>query len=188
MGSVMSVVWYDFNGKNFDVYEVNNNFHRLPEDLAEGVAANARCPAGGRIRFTTNSQNIYIKAVMKSTKGIGFDLFRLENGSEVFAAGYRKPEYFICNGNFESSVNVSKDKEMHSYTLNFPYFGEIENFKLGIDEGTLLKRGEKYKNEKEITTIGGYIGEVNPGESTQLNSSATFDYANAYDFRIEKTK
>ena len=44
------------------------------------------------------------------------------------------------------------------------------------------------ENEKEITTIGGYIGEVNPGESTQLNSSATFDYANAYDFRIEKTK
>ncbi len=44
------------------------------------------------------------------------------------------------------------------------------------------------ENEKEITTIGGYIGEVNPGESTQLNSSATFDYANAYDFRIEKTE
>ena len=44
------------------------------------------------------------------------------------------------------------------------------------------------ENEKEITPIGGYIGEVNPGESTQLNSSATFDYANAYDFRIEKTK
>lgn len=44
------------------------------------------------------------------------------------------------------------------------------------------------ENEKEITTIGGYIGEVNPGESIQLNSSATFDYANAYDFRIEKTK
>ncbi len=161
MGDVMSVVWYDFNGKNFDIYGVNNNFHRLPEDLAEsvseGVAANARCPAGGRIRFTTNSQNIYIKAVMKSTKGIGFDLFRLENGSEVFAAGYRKPEYFICNGDFESSVNVSKDKEMHSYTLNFPYFGEIENFKLGIDEGTLLKRGEKYKNEKPIAFYGSSI-------------------------------
>lgn len=44
------------------------------------------------------------------------------------------------------------------------------------------------ENEKEITTIGGYIGEVNPGESIQLNSSATFDYANAYDFRIEKTE
>ena len=42
------------------------------------------------------------------------------------------------------------------------------------------------ENEKEITTIGGYIGEVNPGESIQLNSSATFDYANAYDFSITK--
>ena len=31
-----------------------------------------------------------------------------------------------------------------------------------------------------------YIAELEPGESTQLNTSATFDYANAYDFTIEK--
>ncbi len=38
----------------------------------------------------------------------------------------------------------------------------------------------------EIVTVGGYIGEIKPGESMQLNSSATFDYANAYDFEIIK--
>ena len=31
-----------------------------------------------------------------------------------------------------------------------------------------------------------YIAELEPGESTTLNTSATFDYANAYDFTIEK--
>lgn len=38
----------------------------------------------------------------------------------------------------------------------------------------------------EIITVGGYIGELEPEESTQLNCSATFDYANAYDFEITK--
>ncbi len=42
------------------------------------------------------------------------------------------------------------------------------------------------KNGNEIITVGGYIGEIKPGESMQLNSSATFDYANAYDFEITK--
>lgn len=157
----MAVVWYDFDCKNFDIYGVNINFHRLTEELAEsvsdGVAANARCLAGGRIRFTTNSENIHIKAVMKNTKGIGFDLFRLENGSEVFAACFRKKECFICDDNFETSANVSKGKKMYSYTLNFPYFGEIEDFKLGTDDGAILKKGEKYKNEKPVAFYGSSI-------------------------------
>lgn len=42
------------------------------------------------------------------------------------------------------------------------------------------------KQGNEIVTVGGYIGKLQPGQSTQLNSSATFDYANAYDFEITK--
>lgn len=38
----------------------------------------------------------------------------------------------------------------------------------------------------EIITIVAYIGSLEPGESTQFNTSATFDYANAYDFSITK--
>lgn len=46
---------------------------------------------------------------------------------------------------------------MHSYTLNFPYFGEIVDFKLGIDGGASLKNGEKYKNEKPVAFYGSSI-------------------------------
>ena len=42
------------------------------------------------------------------------------------------------------------------------------------------------KEGNEIVTVGGYIQELSAGESTQLNTSATFDYANAYDFTITK--
>ena len=36
----------------------------------------------------------------------------------------------------------------------------------------------------EIITIVAFIGSLEPGQSTQFNTSATFDYANAYDFSI----
>ena len=44
----------------------------------------------------------------------------------------------------------------------------------------------KDKTGKEITRIGAYIDKVNPGETAQLNASATSDFANAYDFEIVK--
>ena len=89
--------------------------------------------------------------------GIGFDLFRSENGSEIFAAAFRKSECFICYGDFEASAAVSKNNETYSYTLNFPYFGEIEGFKLEIDEGAILGNGAKYSNEKPIAFYGSSI-------------------------------
>lgn len=42
------------------------------------------------------------------------------------------------------------------------------------------------KEGKEIITIGAYIQELKPGKSAQFNTSATFDFANAYDFTIKK--
>ena len=42
------------------------------------------------------------------------------------------------------------------------------------------------KEGNEITTVSAYIGTVEPGKTTQLNTSATFDYANAYDLNIAK--
>lgn len=42
------------------------------------------------------------------------------------------------------------------------------------------------ENGKALTTLVGYIGELEPGESTQLSTSTTFDYANTYDVEITK--
>ena len=42
------------------------------------------------------------------------------------------------------------------------------------------------KQGNEIITVAAFFGELEPGQSTQLSTSATFDYANAYDFSITK--
>lgn len=81
---------------------------------------------------------------------------------------------------------------------------EISNFQLTAKDnvtillGTITNKSDAVKGDypvnikildkqgNEIITVGGYIGELQPGATTQLNCSATFDYANAYDFEITK--
>lgn len=41
------------------------------------------------------------------------------------------------------------------------------------------------KEGNTITEAHGYISKVEPGKTTQLNISKTFDFANAYDYTIE---
>lgn len=41
------------------------------------------------------------------------------------------------------------------------------------------------KEGNEIAIIGGIIGDVEPGQSVKLSSSATTDFSNAYDFTIK---
>lgn len=41
------------------------------------------------------------------------------------------------------------------------------------------------KDGNEIVTIGGIIGNVEPGQTVKLNSASTADFSNAYDFTIK---
>ena len=43
------------------------------------------------------------------------------------------------------------------------------------------------KEGKELTTVRGIIGKLEPGESTEFHANATFDFANAYDYTVTKT-
>ena len=44
------------------------------------------------------------------------------------------------------------------------------------------------KEGNTIVKVGGIIGPLQNGESTQFNTSMTLDYANAYDFKVELRK
>ena len=44
------------------------------------------------------------------------------------------------------------------------------------------------KEGNELGTVGGLIIPLQPGQSTQFNSSVQTDYANAYDFKIVETQ
>lgn len=158
----MNIRWFDIPNENFAMYGVLNDFSRLPREFAKevsgGVFDNSAYPAGGRVRFATNSKNIYIKADMEKTNGIGFDLYRLENNREICVAGIRKPDCFIHDGVFEAHRTTdSNDDEAHTYTLNFPYMGVIKSLQIGLDEDAALDAPQKYVTSKPVLFYGSSI-------------------------------
>ena len=62
--------WINVTPENVDIYGVSDDFKRLPEDVAKNTSENVytlmQQPAGGRIRFSTNSKSIRIKANITS--------------------------------------------------------------------------------------------------------------------------
>jgi len=154
--------WIDFRNPAFKLYGVNQQFERLPAEVAgqvnPGVGRLYRDPAGGRLRFSTDSKMIAVRAQVTRCKGVGFDLFRMEDDQEVFAAGFRRTECFICEGVFESRwVNVSDGTKMVPYTLNLPYIGNLASLEIGIDENARLEAGVPYRNEKPVVFYGSSI-------------------------------
>lgn len=62
---------------------------------------------------------------------------------------------------------------------------DVKNISDKKTELTLVDITLLDKEGKEITTIGGILGEAEPGATVQLNASATADFANAYDISIK---
>lgn len=157
--------WINVTPENVDIYGVSDDFKRLPEDVAKNTSENVytlmQQPAGGRIRFSTNSKSIRIKANITSAGTRGFDLFKLEYGREIFATGYRglSGEY-ISSGCFESREKesiVSDGSRITSYTLNLPHDCTMTELEIGIDDEASFGRGACYINEKPIIFYGSSI-------------------------------
>ena len=62
--------------------------------------------------------------------------------------------------------------------------GTVTNKSNETKKDITLKIKIKDKEGKEITTVDNYIGKLEPGKSTQLNSSTTFDYVEMYDYEV----
>jgi len=79
-----------------------------------------------------------------------------------------------------SNIRIVENNNVTQVTADIknPTNGTLGDFP--VDIKVLDKEG------KEIATIGGFIDRVAPGETAELNASATVDFANAYDFEIKK--
>ncbi len=152
--------WLELTPDNSDFYGMNGDFVRMPLDIAKsvssGVAGLSRHPAGGRIRFSTNSRNFAIRAEVEECRIVGFDMYRLCEDGEIFCAGFRSPE-FISLGTYESNISLAGNGENCTYTLNFPYNARITKFELGIDPDASFGKGARYRNEKPVVFYGSSI-------------------------------
>ena len=171
-----AVDWYEVSFDTFDIYGLdceNNGIlaRRIPDKIAETVnrgvrGQNGYC-AGGRIRFSTDSEFVALKVeyakgavptVCNHCIAYGFDLYRFDQDkrTEAFVAAFRPANGFDCRS-AEFKVNTRNHGENTYYTLNMPHFAEVKQLSLGIAKSKRMGRGTRYRNEAPVIFYGSSI-------------------------------
>lgn len=162
---------------NFEDPANDTIFRRVPADVAEatnpGVAKLAQETAGGRVRFSTDSQYIAIRAEfavvgrnshMTLAQSAGFDLYEDTAADSRFIKAFLPP-YKMEDG-YEQIVRFGS-RRMRHFTIHFPLHSRIRNLYVGLQEDATLGEELPYRNRKPIVIYGSSIvhgtGACRPG-------------------------
>ncbi len=166
------IVFYDVKNEPFSLYgiaELNGGtpYKRMPFEVAkkvsEGVQALSIHTAGVRVRFSTNSSYIAIKAYippftlmshMTAVGQAGFDLYEDSTHSSVYAGSFLPPIDAVDS--FESIIQMGDNKQ-RSFTINFPLYNGVNELYVGIEDGATLERGIEYLPIPPIVYYGSSI-------------------------------
>ena len=166
------VKFFDIREEPFEVYgffDYKNGdiFRRLPDefaaDVSQGVAAAQREAAGGRVRFSTDSQYVAIKASFERvgsnsrTPQLGIAGFDLYIDTEFGSRFYRPliPPYDVTDG-YETYIGFP-DRKMRHITINFPYHTVVKKLEVGLQKDSELGNGMKYRNDRPVIFYGSSI-------------------------------
>ena len=200
------VVWHNVRTADVDIYGLYNPrteeiFRRMPADEAEAtsksVATLAQYTAGGRVRFTTDSEYVAIRMTRPLRKTImshityvgcsGFDIYQ-KTGSDYIYSGTFKPPAKRFEG-YESLLHMEGKKfqdvrKMRDITINMPLYDRVTDLWIGLQKDAVLMPGGKYKYEKPVVYYGNSVTQggcaCRPGTTdfAMLSRELDFDYVN----------
>ncbi|MBQ1272456.1 MAG: hypothetical protein IIY12_03035 [Clostridia bacterium] len=193
------LIWLDAKQAPFSLhgtfYDKNQQCYvRMPQAIADSVSRGIsnlnRFPAGGRIRFQTDSSFIGFRFVQKNRDltphntllGMsGFDLYRsIDGGQETYFKSLIPP-MGITEG-FSSPVKT--DGRMAEYTLNFPIYDTVCEVYIGLKKNARLSASSPYAHAVPILFYGSSITQggcaSRPGNTYQalLSRSLKTDFIN----------
>ena len=164
------IVFYNSLSEPFKFYGCfykDGKFRRLPEDVAKGVSFGVHVyhsmPAGGRLRFKTNSAYVAIQTkydiICKMPHctlvgSAGFDLYAKENGQQIHKGSFIPPR--DIESGFESVIDFDNRKE-REITINFPLFTEVCELYIGLQKGCKLEPASEYTHQKPVVYYGSSI-------------------------------
>lgn len=169
--------------KNIDIYSAEDEiftahgmtkpqfegdmYRRMPTEVAEkvnkGVMEMHRQAAGGRIRFVTDSDYIGIHAKIHNAWRIsnmplsstgGFDLYRIENGTECHVKPFIPPT--DVTDDFVGEIKLTGRKK-YEYVLYFPIFAGVYSLDIILREGSILEKSSGYKYATPVVYYGSSI-------------------------------
>ncbi len=144
------------------------DFKRFPDYLAnvsEGFTSKYKSTAGGRVRFSTDSQFIILRAYTSFVErhhlftpmaAAGFDLY--VDDPETERSTYYGP--FVPRDNAPDGYVTRicfPDRRMRHLTIYFPLHSRISDVELGFETGADIDEGMKYKNTFPVVFYGSSI-------------------------------
>lgn len=174
----------------------SDRFVRMPLDIAEKVSDSvhmlSKHTAGGRVRFTTDSPYIAIKAVqpagglmahMPLTGQAGFDLYIGEGSNSTYYRSFIPTGDVLGGKGMESIVDLTSETiaegGKHTFTINFPLYHGVKELYVGLKEGCILEKAPDYTVKTPFVFYGSSITQggcaSRPGTSYQGWISRWFD-------------
>ncbi len=193
------IKFFDVRRAPFEVYGLVNPadepvFKRLPDNVGQNVNNEVKklylFPAGGRVRFSTNSRYIAIKASiprfskfdhMALTGIAGFDLYIDGEAGSRYHRPFR-PGTDIVDG-YEAILRFP-DNNMRYFTINFPLYASVDRLYVGLEPSAALGAGMKYRSPLPIVYYGSSITQgacaSHPGNAYQsiISRRMNLDFIN----------
>ena len=168
------VKFYDVREDPFEVYGLYNYkkepvFKRLPDEIGlnvnHGVSHLYLDTAGGRVRFSTDSQYVAIKALVPSiyqTRTMSliscaaFDIY--VDDPVTGESRYRKciGPTFESTDSFEGVLHFNT-RQLRYFTVCFPSYNHVDTLYIGLQQDATVGEGMKYKDIPPIVYYGSSI-------------------------------
>ena len=166
------IEWHDVRQEPFSIHglyqpQTEPFFHRLPMEVGQatspGVDKLQRECAGGRVRFSTDSPYIAVRAkylaVGRSSHvslvfTSGFDLYIDGEFGSRYVKEFRMPYDMVDS--YEQIVPIPNSK-YQSYTMNMPVHACVESLEIGLKPGAKLGVAKPYRDVKPVVIYGSSI-------------------------------
>lgn len=167
------IVFYNVKNRPFELYGLYNaaaepKFCRMPGEIAsvisEGVKHLAFETAGGRVRFSTDSQYITVRTKMPyisdfrhmpKTGTTAFDMYiDTDGGSRYIKTFIGQNTVFDCG--YETTYKFA-EREMRKITINFPSYNAVDSLYIGLEKGAAVGGGAKYVFDLPVVFYGSSI-------------------------------
>ena len=173
------IKFYDVREEPFKIYGLYNpvtepKFLRMPADIAYSVGSNQNThnvgvltyhTAGGRVRFSTDSDYVAIRCHMDSVVlmthmtlagSAGFDLYMDDEGEGVFCGNFEPPTDMTHGYESIKEFRFS-ERKMRNYTIYFPLYNDVTELFVGLQKNAKVGPGKPYKYETPVVIYGSSI-------------------------------
>ena len=166
------LTWYDVRQAPFEIYGLYRPateavFRRIPAEVGRVTSEKVdklgqECP-GGRVRFSTDSPYIAIRARFRAVgrsshmtmvSTAGFDLYCDGEWGSRYIREFRMPH--DMHDRYAQIIHLPEGG-LRAYTMHMPIHSVVEKLEIGLQPGAVLKPGAKYRPLAPMVIYGSSI-------------------------------